>query len=200
MKMAKSLQEYFELNEHYFDEINALRDMFLGLNLQEELKWGSPSYLYKGKLLFGIASFKAHYGVWFFQGGLLKDDHKKLVNAQEGKTVAMRQWRMENMDDLISNKRLIEEYILESCKNVDLGLEIKPKRNKPLIVPEELQLELKNSINLEKAFESLNLTKKRDFCQYISDAKRSGTKLKRLEKIKPMILEGVGLNDKYSKK
>jgi uncharacterized protein YdeI (YjbR/CyaY-like superfamily) len=39
--------------------------------------------------------------------------------------------------------------------------------------------------------------KQREYCEYISEAKRDATKLKRLEKIIPMIIEGVGLNDKY---
>ena len=51
--------------------------------------------------------------------------------------------------------------------------------------------------NLETAFEKLTLTKKKEFVEYIDTAKQEKTKLSRLEKIKPMILEGIGLHDKY---
>ncbi|MBK7633096.1 MAG: hypothetical protein IPJ13_01585 [Saprospiraceae bacterium] len=41
----------------------------------------------------GLAAFKSYTGIWFFQGGLLDDKQQFLMNAQEGKTKAMRQWR-----------------------------------------------------------------------------------------------------------
>ena len=52
-------------------------------------------------------------------------------------------------------------------------------------------------LKLATIFESLTLTKKREFTEYISSAKRDDTKQKRLEKIIPMILNNIGLNDKY---
>lgn len=52
---------------------------------------------------------------------------------------------------------------------------------------------------LADSFEELNLTNKRDYAEYITDEKRADTKQKRLGRIIPMILTGVGLNDKYKK-
>lgn len=51
--------------------------------------------------------------------------------------------------------------------------------------------------NLEQAFKHLSPGKQRDYSEYIDVAKRDTTKLRRLNKIKPLILEGKGLNDKY---
>jgi uncharacterized protein YdeI (YjbR/CyaY-like superfamily) len=48
-----------------------------------------------GKNLLGIGAFKNHFGLWFFQGSLLKQNTKLLVNAQEGKTQAMRQIKLD---------------------------------------------------------------------------------------------------------
>lgn len=48
-----------------------------------------------------------------------------------------------------------------------------------------------------KAFEGLTKGKQRELAEYIESAKRPETKIKHLEKIIPMIIEGVGLNDKY---
>ena len=56
---------------------------------------------------------------------------------------------------------------------------------------------LDENTKLATIFESLTLTKKREFTEYISSAKRDDTKQKRLEKIIPMILNNIGLNDKY---
>ena len=73
------------------------------------------------------------------------------------------------------------------------------RTKKPLIIPIELQEALdKNSI-LANHFESMSLTNKRDFAEYILTAKRTVTKKKRIDKIIPMILQNIGLNDKYKK-
>ena len=52
---------------------------------------------------------------------------------------------------------------------------------------------------LQEAFDEFTPGRQREFAEYIASAKREATRLSRLEKIKPMILDGVGLNDKYRK-
>lgn len=64
-------------------------------------------------------------------------------------------------------------------------------------IPDELQLEFDKDERLKEAFNGFSLSKQREFSDYISEAKREATKQKRLEKIIPMILNGVGLYDKY---
>lgn len=67
------------------------------------------------------------------------------------------------------------------------------------MVPLELELELAKNVELKQQFEKLNRTRKREFAEFISEAKRMQTKQTRLKKIIPMILEGIGLGDKYRK-
>ena len=194
--MANSkIEEYIVKKEKWTKELANLRSVLLELSLEEAIKWGAPTYLYKGKNIVGIAGFKNYFGLWFFQGGLLKDGAKVLENAQEGKTQAMRQWRFYEEKDI--NKDLIKAYVLESIKNFEDGKEIKPNRNKALIIPQELQNLLKDNSQLKNAFESLTKGKQREYADHISEAKREATKQKRLEKITPMIISGVGLHDKY---
>lgn len=154
-------------------------------------------YALEGKNILGIGAFKSYVGIWFFQGGLLKDEANKLMNAQEGKTQAMRQWRFESTEEIQEDFEIINSYIREAIANQKSGKKIKAKVGKPLVIPTELQSALNESTKLKEAFEALNLSKKREFAEYIQLAKREETKSKRLEKITPMILEGIGLNDKY---
>ena len=184
-----------EKQTDYREELEKLRGILLDAGLEETIKWGAPTYTYQGKNVVGIGAFKSYFGLWFFQGALLEDKKKKLVNAQEGVTKAMRQWRFESAKEI--DEKLIKEYIKESVHNIDQGREIKAVRKKPLSLPPELQQALKKSKKLENSFNGFSLSKRRDFAEYISSAKRDETKHKRLEKIIPMILEGVGLNDKY---
>jgi len=60
-----------------------------------------------------------------------------------------------------------------------------------------MQKELNSNAEFSKHFETFSLSKKREYADHISEAKRVATQLKRLEKIIPMILNGVGLHDKY---
>ena len=65
-----------------------------------------------------------------------------------------------------------------------------------LIIPNELQFLITKNILFAKKFESLSLSQKQAFANYIEEAQLEELKRKRLEKIIPMILEGKGLNDK----
>ena len=77
------------------------------------------------------------------------------------------------------------------------GKEIKPERNKPLIIPPELKDALAKSSKTRAAFGQFTKGRQREFADYIAQAKREETKANRLKKILPMITQGASLNDKY---
>ena len=194
--MNAKVTEYINNKNTWTQELNLLRSVLLEVGFEETVKWGAPVYVYKGKNIVGLSAFKNYCGLWFFQGSFLIDEQKKLVNAQEGKTQAMRQWRFFTVEDIQPD--LVKQYALEAIKNSEEGKELKVKKNtKPLSIPDELQLEFDKDERLKEAFNGFSLSKQREFSDYISEAKREATKQKRLEKIIPMILNGVGLYDKY---
>lgn len=194
--MDTKVDAFIEKHEHFSTALSELKGIILSTGLVETIKWGMPTYTLNGKNIVGLGAFKAHYGIWFFQGGLLEDVHKVLMNAQEGKTQAMRQWRFTSESTL--DAQLIRAYILEAIENERKGLKITPNRKKkPLVIPPELTGLLNENPALTEAFNGLSLTKKREFAEYIIEAKRPETKVKRLEKIVPMMLSNTGLNDKY---
>ena len=197
MKMQKTVSDYIIKHSEWQNELILLKDLVLSQPLEETIKWGAPVYTFKGKNIVGLGAFKSYVGLWFFQGALLKDKEQKLVNAQEGKTQAMRQWRFNSLSEIEANSSLITDYVKEAVANQKAGKEIKPKAGKPLEIPLELQEVFHKDTELKEAFEALNLTRKRDFAEYITLAKRAETKQSRLEKIIPMIRQGIGLNDKY---
>ena len=195
MKMASSVDEFFEWQKTWAPILTPIREILLSTELEESLKWGIPTYTLGGKNVLGLAGFKSHAALWFFQGSFLVDSDGVLVNAQEGKTKGQRQWRFTLEDKL--NKPLIRQYILEAIQNQKEGKEIKKDRSKPVVIPPELQSAFASSPSLHSAFEALTKGKQREYAEYITEAKREATKVKRLEKIAPMIEAGVGLNDKY---
>ncbi len=194
MELAQSVDEYIIKNNHWKEALIILRDIVKSTELKETVKWGAPTYALNGKNVVGLGAFKSYVGLWFFQGSFLKDEHKVLINAQEGKTKGMRQWRFTSIDEM--NPELILKYVEEAIQNQKDGKEIKVEK-KPLVIPEELEEAFSNDELLSNSFKSLTPGKQKEYANYISEAKRVETRLNRIEKITPMIIEGKGLNDKY---
>lgn len=142
-----------------------------------------------------MSGFKSYFGLWFHQGVYLSDPAKVLVNAQAGKTKALRQWRMSSAEDI--NAALIKSYIKESIEHAKAGRKVPPAAPRALKLPENLRTALKNDPALKTAFYNFRTAQQCDFADYISSAKQDATKQRRLEKIIPLIQSGVGLNDKY---
>lgn len=199
MENSRRVEEYITKKGKWKGALTKLREIILSTPLEETIKWGMPVYTLNGKNVVGIGAFKSFVGIWFFQGALLKDEKNKLINAQEGITKALRQWRFTSEEEIERDREIIRQYVEEAINNQKLGKEIKPERQKPLVIPPELQERLAGLPELKAAFDSLSLSKQREFAEYISEAKRSETKQKRLEKITPLILNGIGLHDKYRK-
>lgn len=199
MDNTKSVEAFVRKNVVWRQELLLLRETLLSCDLEETVKWGSPVYTFKGKNIVGLGAFKSYTGLWFFQGGLLADKQGKLVNAQEGKTKAMRQWRFSSIEEIKKDLKLIETYLKEAIQNQKQGKSISPERNKPVIMPAELRQAFKADTELQQLFKQLTLGRRRDFAEHIASAKRDETRQKRLAKIIPMIRAGIGLNDKYLK-
>jgi len=197
LEKVASIEEYIELHPKWSSLLCELRKVLLTTELEENIKWNSPVYSLNGKNVVGLGAFKNHAGIWFFQGVFLDDAQNKLINAQKGKTKALRQWRFESND--IEDIVLVKSYILEAIENQKLGKEIKVERNKEFVLPNMLVDLLKENSSLKNCFEKLSLSKQREYAEYISEAKRETTKVTRLEKIIPMIEAGKGLHDKYKK-
>ncbi|SHI58390.1 YdeI/OmpD-associated family protein [Algibacter luteus] len=196
MKKIYSVEEYVEEHPNFSDALSKLRNIILTTEVEETVKWSAPVYTVNGKNVLGLGAFKNHFGIWFFNGVFLKDKHNLLVNAQENKTKALRQMRFETIEQI--DKTIVLQYVKEAIENQKLGKEIKPERGKKeTVIPKELNLILNSNKDLKSAFKNLSPYKQREYCEYIDSAKREATKQTRLEKITPMIMQGIGLNDKY---
>lgn len=194
MYKFKTVDAFYTSDLSHIVIARALRQLLMSTDLKEELKWSAPYYTYQGKNVVGIGCFKEHCALWFHQGVFLKDKKKKLISASDN-TRGLRQWRFSSLDEL--DEKLVLSYILEAIENAKQGKEIEVKEKK-LEIPELLKDALKEH-GLEASFERFSKSKKREFSEYISDAKQEKTKHSRLDKILPLIKNGVGLMDKYRK-
>lgn len=184
----------WDRNNNWSEELELLKSVIVKTELVETTKWGGIVYVLNGKNVLGIGGFKNYFTIWFFNGALLLDKKKALVNAQEGVTKSLRQWRFSSKEEV--DESAVLEYINEAITNEKQGKNSKPQKKEP-ILSELFQKELEADTNLADAFLKFSPYKQYEFLEYIETAKREETKLSRIEKIKPMIKHNIGLNDKY---
>ena len=194
MRRFSSVDQYIENAVRWHDGLRKLRKILLATGLEETIKWGAPCYTHDGKNVVGLGAFKSYFGLWFFQGALLPDPRNVLVNAQKGKTKALRQWRF--TDEAVDEKRVVE-YLQAAIDIQERGERIKPERGRPVEIPPELGGALNGDARAKTAFEKLTPGRRREYADYVAEAKRPETKARRIEKIMPMIRSGAGLNDAY---
>ena len=127
----------------------------------------------------------------------MTDADQVLVNAQQGRTRGMRQWRFQAEDDV--NVTQVRSYITQAMANAKTGKHIVRKAKGALKIPRILADALDQNKHLATAFDEFTAGKQREFSEYITMAKKVVTRENRLAKITPMILRGEGLNDRYRK-
>lgn len=195
MARNKTVDDYVAGLSQWQPEVKTLIELCRKAGLDESIKWGAPCYSRNGSNVVGIGAFKSYFGLWFFQGAVLEDKDNVLVNAQAGKTKALRQWRMQSASDI--RKAAIRRYLGAAARLADQGKAVAVSRRSAMTMPEELGTALAQNSRDKAAFNKLRPGQQREYAAYIADAKRPDTKQRRLEKILPMIRAGAGLNDRY---
>jgi len=152
MKKYKSVEDYIQRFPEWETKLHVLRSIILkNQTIEEGFKWSIPVYMVDGKNVLGLAAFKSHIGLWFFQGALLKDEAKVLVNAQEGKTQAMRHWKFSISDTIPA--ALVQEYINEAVQYQKDGKTVVMKKESTIVLSDELKTVLNSDLSLKTALE-----------------------------------------------
>lgn len=169
--------------------------------VEETIKWGMPSFDYKGPY-FSMAAFKAHCSAGFWKASLINDPGGYLkANAMAGGSAMGHFGRLTSLDDLPPDKALLE-LLKQARKLNDDGIKVKkePSRKKELAPPSYLLKELKKNRKALATFESFPPSYKRDYIEWITEAKTDETRGKRLATAIEWMSEGKPRNWKYMKK
>ena len=163
--------------------------------VQEDWKWSSPHFMYKG-MLCGMASFKEHCAFGFWKGSLI-------VGAEGKPADAMGQFgRITSIDDLPPREELLR-YVREAKRLNDEGVKVpgraKPAEKKELPVPDDLIAALETNPAAQEHFDAFSPSKRKDYVQWITEAKSDATRKKRLDQAVEWIAEGKSRNWKYEK-
>ena len=162
-------------------------------DVEEAMKWSFPHFMYKG-MLCSMASFKEHAAFGFWKGSLIFDDQSKSTEAMG------HLGRLTKPSDLPA-KRVLAGYIRKAMALNDEGVKVArvPKRAAPkaLPVPEDLTAALTKNKKAQAAFEGFSPSHRREYIEWITDAKRAGTRGRRLRTAVEWMGAGKALNWKY---
>jgi len=193
--MNPKVDFFFTKAKQWQVEFEALRTIMLDCQLTEELKWGKPCYTFENSNIVLIHGFKEYCALLFHKGVLLKDPMGILVQQTEN-VQAARQIRFTNVDEIVEMEPILIAYITEAMAVEKAGLEVEYKETSEFNMPEEFKEKLDEDPNLKTAFTALTPGRQRAYLLYFSQAKQSKTRMARVEKYMPQILNGKGLNDR----
>ena len=176
--------------ERWKAEIAAMQRVLAGLGMTEECKWGKPTYTVDGHNIVILQGFKEYFALGFFQGSLLKDPKKLLV--QLGQVQAGRVMKFRSAKEITASASIIKTYVRDAIAVAKSGQRVEKKKTSDFPVPEELTARFRKDARLKKAFEALTPGRQRSWLYHFGSAKQSATRVARIEKAKTSILAGKG--------
>lgn len=168
--------------------------------VEEKLKWGMPFFDYKGEMMCHMAAFKQHCAFGFWKAALMKDP-LLMARAREEKAMG-HLGRIKTMHDLPSDTKIVN-WVREAMKLNDQGIKLPPKSKESKSetpVPDDLKAALKQNAAARKTFEQFTPACKREYLDWITDAKRPETRLRRLDQAIEWMAEGKKRHWKFERK
>lgn len=165
-------------------------------DVEETIKWGLPHFEYEGNIG-GMAAFKEHCTFGFWKGDLLFGPEK----AEE--SGAMGQFgRITQLSDLPNDATFLG-YVRKAVELNEEGVTLtrspKPKGPKVLVVPDDLNAALKKNAKARKTFKDFSYSKRKDYVEWLTEAKREETRRQRLATTIEWLAEGKSRMWKYER-
>jgi uncharacterized protein YdeI (YjbR/CyaY-like superfamily) len=178
---------------HWTDILEFLRQLILETELQEERKWGVPTYTINGKNVVMLGVFKDSCVLSFIKGQLLPDPKGLLAlpgpNSREGRIL-----RFTQLSQATGLENEIRHFLQEAIQTERSGKKSETAPP-PQVLLDELLEKFAEHPGLEAAFFALTPGRQRGYLIHFSGAKQSPTRLSRIEKCIPNIFVGKGMMD-----
>jgi uncharacterized protein YdeI (YjbR/CyaY-like superfamily) len=165
-------------------------------DVEETIKWGLPHFDYKGEMMCAMAAFKAHCTFGFWKGTLVS-------GRAHGEGGAMGQFgRITSQKDLPSDST-IARYVKTAMKLNDEGVtspsRVRSKAPRPVVVPADLKAALAKNNKAAATFTGFSPSHKREYVEWITEAKTDATRERRLAQALEWMAEGKPRMWKYMK-
>jgi len=180
-----------------------IRDAFHAASpdIEEVMKWSVPHFQYKG-IVGNMAAFKNHVRWGFWKATLMSDPNGILSAMGEGATT-MGGTQLSSEKDL-PPKKVMVAYVKEAIRLNEEGVKVERARPvrpaAPLEVPDDLAAALKKDRKAKATFDGFPPSHKREYVEWITEAKQDATRQKRLAQTIEWLAEGKSRNWKYMKK
>jgi uncharacterized protein YdeI (YjbR/CyaY-like superfamily) len=164
-------------------------------DVEETIKWRSPTFVYHG-IMAGMSAFKEHAIFGFWKGSLLVDDKSDKSQSAMGQF-----GRLTKLSDLPS-KRVLAGLVKKAMVLNESGVKLErtPKRDKkPITMPQELAAALARDKKAKLAFDAMSPSHRKEYMEWVGDAKKDETRVRRIEKVVAQLKEKKALNWKYEK-
>ncbi|MDO6675467.1 YdeI/OmpD-associated family protein [Tenacibaculum sp. 1_MG-2023] len=191
----EKVDKYIGNIKKWQEETKLLRQICLDCGLEEDFKWMHPCYTFQGKNIVLIHGFKDFCALLFHKGALLKDTDGVLIQQTENVQSA-RQIRFAKPEEIIDLISTIKAYIFEAIEVEKAGLKVKTKKTSEFEMVDEFKEVLQENPDIQTVFEALTPGRQRGYLLYFSQAKQSKTRLSRIEKSIPKMIEGKGHNER----
>jgi uncharacterized protein YdeI (YjbR/CyaY-like superfamily) len=167
---------------------------------EETMKWSFPHFDYKGSMMCSMAAFKQHMAFGFWKASIMKDPDKILTIKDREAMGHLGQ--IKSKADLPQHKIMIK-YIKEAARLNDEGINVpsktKPKEKKELVVPAYITKAFSKNKKALKTFEEFSYSHKKEYVEWITEAKTDETREKRISTAIEWLAEGKNRNWKYAK-
>jgi len=165
-------------------------------DVEETWRWNGPHFDHDG-IMVGIHGFKTCVSVWFHKGALLKDAQGLFKLTEKDEERGIRKYKLSE-GEAIHEKAfsdLVKQAVRLNLTGVKLG-DAKPPR-KILELPSDLEGCLKKDETTWKHWENFSSTHKKEYVEWIIDAKKDETRKRRIAQALEMIREGIGKEEKH---
>lgn len=167
--------------------------------IEEAIKWKFPTFMYKGKILCSVTSFKQYCSLGFWLHGEMKTLKEMETTAEKSSMFSL--GKLTKMEDLPSKVQL-KKMIKEAMDLTDMGVKMKkaPASKTEVSVPDDFQKELNQNKKALEFFQKASPSFRKEYILWITEAKTEATRNKRMEQALEWITEGKARNWKYEKK
>lgn len=168
---------------------------------EEIMKWSFPHFDYRGEMMCSMASFKQHAAFTFWKASIMKDP-KKILETRGVRAAMGNLGRITGLKDLPADSVMIQ-YIKEAARLNDEGIKLPSKpvsEMKELKIPGYFINRVSKNRKAMKAFEAFSYSHKKEYVEWITDAKTEETRNKRIHQAIEWMAEGKQRNWKYAKR
>lgn len=192
--MHPQVDEYIEKADKWQAEMLELQSILLECGLTEAYKWRVACYTFQNSNVIIIGKFKEYCTLSFLKGVLLQDSENLLISPGENSQSA-RIMKFTDIEEITSKQQIITAYVYEAIKVEKAGLKVELNKSKELTFPDELLEKFAQDPDFQEDFTALTPGRQRAYNMFFTAPKQDKTRLARIVKYIPRIIDGKGIND-----